>query len=255
MAHPRAVVALLPALLAALGGCKSPVGIWMVKFEAGESACVDAFDHNFLVGYTPEGEVVDPSWVSTDVTDGSPALAFVQIETTTEGEGLMLFGDEAWPGKGAEDKWTFAWTRQGATTHTDEHRTGYYYQVVEETEEVEELVLSFDGDTAVGELGGQTTALQRWAESDTWNAEVEATVTATGQIPSATYLLTDDPVLGTPVALNNASAIDDCDGEVCQMGLSTVCKGTQRVTATRTDYDSEEAYRQLSAAGQAAGAP
>jgi hypothetical protein len=116
-------------------------------------------------------------------------------------------------------------------------------------------VLSFDGDTAVGELGGQTTALQRWAESDTWNAEVEATVTATGQIPSATYLLTDDPVLGTPVALNNASAIDDCDGEVCQMGLSTVCKGTQRVTATRTDYDSEEAYRQLSAAGQAAGAP
>lgn len=236
-----------------LAACHSPAGIWMIKIEAGESTCADDFQHNFLLGYPPEAALPDPSWISTEVSETSPALAFVQIETTGEEQAVMLYGDEAWPGEGAEDKWSFAWTTSATRTITDEHRTGYFYQVYEEKESDDALTLTFDGDAAVGEMSTDAVVVTTWAESDTWSAEVEATVTATGQIPSATYLQADDPVLGTPAPLSNSSTVDDCDGEVCQLGLSTTCATEARITATRTDYDSEEAYRQLSTAGQAAG--
>ncbi len=246
----------LALLLVGLPGCApDPSGIWFITtaFQDEEPVCTTELSENFTLAYPPAPVAEAVEWLSSESRDGNDTLSFFQIETTAEGEAVLLIGNATYPGEGSEDAWTFTWDDSDRSSTSDEHISGYFFAADAQTSSETKLTFTFgdDDDHASGKVTLETSAVSTWQESDTWTEDVSTALGSTfGQIPAGTYLVTEDAALGTEVPAANDYLLDDCDGDYCQMGTQTSCSSSQSYTAVLTDYEDESAYLYLQSAGQ-----
>jgi hypothetical protein len=248
-------LALLP-LAVMLPGCifgGPPRGIWLLTFifdDETTSECETTISENFIDGYIPGADSPNESdWTTTYESDPPDALGFAQIETTDKGHAVLIFGGAAYPGAKEEDGWVFSWSAESTDTMTMEHVSGYDF--IDETFSSQSLTLSMadEGSTAHGVLRSEALDTRDWMESDGWSEAVADDMGATGQIPSAKYLVyLDDNDNERPQA--NEQEEDDCEGDLCELGAETVCSLQIRFDAVKTDFHEEEAYSHLGPAGQ-----
>jgi hypothetical protein len=236
--------------LALLAGCSpsGPAGIWLiqVKYDADAGVeCATNIEENFTDGYVPgdDSAPTESEWTYEQSTTGSDSLLFAQIETTAAGEGVLLIGGDVLPGTAAGGAWSFAWTDESGTEDAAEHESGYRY--TERTGSASEIAieLTLTGETASGVLVASSDESMRWTETDEYGDGAENYVGTSGQMPSDEYLVYNER--GDEYSQQNGYEDDDCEGSTCELTVTSSCEGTNTFTATRTDYQDEDAYSYL----------
>ncbi|RME25371.1 MAG: hypothetical protein D6798_09135 [Deltaproteobacteria bacterium] len=226
-----------------LGG---PDTIWLFQVPyTTEPECQTDITHNFRDAYVPD---TPPGvWTDTEISEQSDQLVFAQVSQVDADTAVLVIGGEVWPGvRTDKGEWEFTWTGVEDNRLAREHDAGYRYteQAYLETEET--ITLSIDGKVASGTWEIVSVDDETWTESDEWDSEVGLSV---GSIPSSLYLAYDE---GGTEGIPQSNTRDDaeCTDTTCQLRVVDTCSDSKDFEATRTGYDTEEAYDQLEAAGQ-----
>lgn len=242
-------MALFTVTLALLTGCTNPSGIWLVRVAYDADAgveCEGKITENFSDGYVPEGEEPDndEEWEYEQSITGSDTLLFAQVETTTPNHAVLVWGGQVLPGEWDGQSWAFSWADTAGDEQRAEHESGYRF--VESTEETSEVLVTLafgEGGIATGNLTASSLSSQSWSESDEWDED--EIVGGSGEMPSTTYLVYEDD--GDEYPQQNIADEEDCDDSDCRLTVSSECSGTNTFTATRTDFQDEDAYAHLQA--------
>ncbi len=234
-------------------GCNSQT-VWLLKFDKTTPAdCQSGIESNFNGAYAP---TATSDWTTINEVQRANDVAFAQLIEAGRGVGVLVMGDQAFPGERDGNDWLFTWTDAVGTADGQQHVSGYGY--FEYTENVTEWDIVFDttrGETT-GELEQNNLVRNTWRESDTWADSAAASVGYTGQIPSDSMLLVTDSTTGTEVGATNRADTDDCatssDAPWCEIVDVTLCSTTRDFTATRTRLEDEASYAALSGVSGAA---
>jgi hypothetical protein len=225
-----------------------PSGIWMLQYtpsDGDDTTCTTVGTENFTDGAFPEDEVgtTDGDWVYTESHTSSDVLFFVQIDVNAAGEGLLLLGDQAYPGTSDQGTWTFSWTAEDTDSSRAEHVDGYH--LTEDSAASSSTTFTFtpSGATADGTMKSDTETVSSYGETDEWDPRDNDVYS--GSIPSDAYLEDADGY-----SIDNEYDADDCDGDTCSISVTETCSGTLPVVGTKTNYQDEDAYQHLMSAGQ-----
>lgn len=227
-------------------GCNSQT-VWLLKFEkTGTPSCESGIEHNFTSAFVP---TTSSDWTDVSEVQRANDIAFAQLIEAGRGVGILVMGDQAFPGERSGNDWLFTWTDAVGTADGQQHSSGYgYFEYTETTTEWDITLDTKRGETT-GELEQNDLLRYTWRESDTWADSAAATVGYTGQIPSEEMLLINDPELGGDVPASNRADTDDCDTSSdapwCEIVDVSLCKTSRDFTATRTRLDDEAAYTAL----------
>jgi hypothetical protein len=245
---PSGQALLLTGLLAlANTGCKNQT-VWLLMFDTTETPqCERGVAHNFI-----DGEAIDVDggeWETISVVQRGNDLAFAQLIEAGRGVGVLVIGDQAFPGERDGNDWTFDWTDVVGTADGQQHSSGYGY--FEYTKTTSEWTITLD--TKRGETTGELEQTDRseltWRESDTWADSAAATVGYNGQIPAASFVVVPDE-LGESVPATNRADTEDCvttpDELWCQVQDITQCDSSRDFTATKTRLNDDDAYGSVS---------
>jgi hypothetical protein len=234
--------------------CAPPMGTWMFTKEVTlptGSECLDDVLHNFVGAYTPIEAGDDPAWTESTTGEVSAEVLFGRIEET-DGGAVLVLGTEALPGRMGDDgTWLFYWTNSTSGADSLDHVTGYTFDHSYEGTDTVRVQGKFEADTFVGTWETESSALETWAESDTWADEAAAIVGGTGSIPSSTYLLRIDEA-GAEAAASNTQAAYDCGEAGCTLTVSASCAYRYTLEGVATGFEPDDA-RWVQDAGQAAG--
>ncbi len=243
---------LLPLLI---GCATTPWGTWaftLAVTPATGEECTTEVSHNLTGAHTPVvATTTDESWSQTSSTSTSPTLFFGRVEESGQGA-MLIVGASAYPGSHADDgTWTFAWT--GSEDGDDEsvHATGYDYLHHWENADTRRVKGTFNTDTFTGTYSDESTAREKWDESDTWSEEAAAYVGEHGEAPVGTYLVLTDGS-GVDYAASNSRDIYDCDSASCALTVESNCGYSYDITGQLTDFAGEDA-QWTEDAGQPAG--
>jgi hypothetical protein len=258
--------ALSPALLALLSiGCAPELidGVWQFSMQATDQAsdaCNESISHNFSDAWVPAADADDPAWTQTEDEAKSDQVFYGLITSTGPDAATLIIGTEAYPGvHEADGVWTFTWTSMTTSADSATHASGYAWDsTTDQTREVVfELLLT--GDVLDGTETSVVTSTQNWSESDVWNGdELYGYLSGngyTGQIPSYSYLVTDDddPKSETLIAQYNTAEAFDCDDPVCALNRLYTCDESWPIDAVRTTLSTGEDYEGVVGAGQQSG--
>jgi len=239
---------LLTAMLAgATTGCRNQT-VWLLMFDStSEPDCERGVVHNFT-----DGQAIDidgGEWETISVVQRGNDLAFAQLIEAGRGVGVLVIGDQAFPGEREGNDWTFDWTDVVGTADGQQHSSGYGY--FEYTKTSTEWTITLD--TKRGETTGELEQTDRqeltWRESDTWADSAAATVGYNGQIPASSYVVVPDSETGETVPATNRADSEDCDTTSdalwCEVQDITQCDSSRDFTATKTRLDDDNAYAAL----------
>ncbi len=246
---------MIPLALLALSACAPPIdGTWMftigVTPDTG-AECQTTLIHNLVGAYPPVEAGADPAWVTNATAEVSPELVFGRVETTGDGAAVLVLGDRALPGAREAEGWAFWWDTATSGEDRDTHTTGYAWSDVWNTRSTLRVSGSFAAEGFSGRHETESEDRATWSESDTWSVEAAATVTDTGRIPSADYLLRADGAGGEVAATNGREAFD-CGADGCALTVTTTCARIYTIEGVPTDFTPEDADW-VAGAGQAAG--
>lgn len=239
-------IGLLAAVTSTTVACNSQT-VWLLKFDKTSPAdCESGIEHNFSGAFVPSsGE----DWTTISEVQRANDIAFAQLIEAGRGVGILVIGDQAFPGERDGNDWLFTWTDAVGTANGQQHVSGYGY--FEYTETTTEWDIRFDterGETT-GELEQIDLLRDTWRESDIWADSAASTVGYTGQIPSSSMLLVNDPISGFDVGATNQADTADCettaDEPWCEIMDVTLCETSRKFTATRTRMKDEAAYNSL----------
>lgn len=247
----RLLLASVVALAAT--GCKSQ-SIWLLMFDTSEEPdCERGVTHNFI-----DGEAVDVEggeWETISVVQRGNDLAFAQLIEAGRGVGVLVLGDQAFPGERDGNDWTFDWTDVVGTAEGQQHSSGYGYFEYTKLSSEWTITLDTERGESTGELEQNDRTELTWRESDTWADSAAATVGYSGQLPSDSYVVVPDE-LGENVPAINRSDSDDCattpEALWCEVQDITQCTSSRDFTATKTRLSDDDAYSSLNSASGAA---
>ena len=235
-------------------GCNSQT-VWLLKFSKTEPAsCESGIEHNFNGAFVPSSS---SDWTEVNEVQRANDIVFAQLIEAGRGVGILVMGDQAFPGERSGNDWLFTWTDAVGTANGVQHASGYGY--IEYTETTTEWDIKLD--TQRGETTGQLEQIDvlryTWRESDTWADSAAATVGYNGQIPADEMLLINDAELGGDVPATNRADTEDCttsaDAPWCEIVEVSLCESEREFTATRTRLDEEASYGALAGVSGFAG--
>ena len=235
-------------------GCASQT-VWLLKFDKTSPAeCESGIEHNFNGAFVPSG---GDEWTTISEVQRANDIAFAQLIEAGRGIGILIMGDQAFPGERDGDDWLFTWTDALGTANGQQHVSGYgYFEYVETTTEWDIRFDTERGETT-GELEQIDLLRNTWRESDIWADSAANTVGYTGQIPSSSMLLINDAETGFDVGATNQADATDCattpDEPWCEISDVTLCETSRKFTATRTRLEDESAYNSLAGVSGSAG--
>ena len=174
--------------------------------------------------------------------DGSPAVSFVQIRHTAHGGAVLLQGDNVYPGTVDGGVWTFKWEDRSLAAESETHDAGYTFDDEEEDTTTVTFRFERDGEDASGKVDATTMSRDSSAETDEWDA-VDVGLSS-GQIRA--NILDMDSGGG---AVRNGSGDDDCQGNTCELTVTTTCSSSSKFTAVRTNHADDD-YEYLADVGQ-----
>ncbi|MES2644971.1 MAG: hypothetical protein V4850_36125 [Myxococcota bacterium] len=240
-------MALFTVALALMTGCSSPSGIWLVRVAYDADAgveCESNITENFTDGHVPDADEPDndSEWTYEQSTTGSDTLLFAQIETTAPNQAVLVWGGEVLPGEWDGETWSFSWADTSGNEERSEHEDGYRF--IESDEDTSEALVTLTfgkGGTASGNLTASSLLSSSWVESDEWDEDDIGG--SSGAIPSSTYLVYDED--GDEYTQYNRADEQECDDDDCRLTVATECSGTNTFSATRTDFQDEDAYAHL----------
>lgn len=239
-------------------------GVWQFSMQSTDQvadACSETISHNFSYAWVPQEETVeDPSWTESGEDSMSDQVFFGLITSTGPDAATLILGTEAYPGvRESDGSWTFVWTAMTSSADQDNHTSGYSYIASSDQSREVRFELEQDGDVLIGTEYRTETVVQNWTESDSWSGDDLYGYLGgdgyTGQIPSYSYLVTDDddPKTETTVAAYNRSNVFDCDNPSCAINRQYGCSETWPIDAVRTTLSTGEDYEGVYNAGQDAG--
>jgi|GEM_PF-1283730 len=242
------------ALLALGTGCNSQT-VWLLKFEKTQAAdCESGVEHNFANAFVPSSE---SDWTTVNEVQRANDIVFAQLIEAGRGVGILVMGDQAFPGERTGNDWTFTWTDAVGTANGQQHASGYGYFEYTETTTEWDITLDTQRGETTGELEQIDLLRYTWRESDTWADSAAASVGYTGQIPADQMLLITDPELGGDVPAVNRADTEDCNTNAnepwCEIVDVTLCETQRDFTATRTRLDEEASYAALAGVSGSAG--
>lgn len=246
-------LALAGALLASTG-CATQT-VWLLKFDKTSPAdCESGIEHNFSSAFVP---TTADDWTDVSEVQRANDIAFAQLIEAGRGVGVLVIGDQAFPGERSGNDWTFTWTDAVGTADGQQHVSGYGYFEYTETTTEWDITLDTERGETTGELEQIDLRRLTWRESDTWADSAAATIGYGGQIPSESMLLVTNPETGTDEPATNRADTEDCtttaDARWCEISDVTVCETSRDFTATRTRLEDESAYDGLSDVSGSAG--
>ncbi|MCP4810269.1 MAG: hypothetical protein GY913_23910 [Proteobacteria bacterium] len=230
-------------ILMALTGCKDPTGIWLFELSTGDFACEDTISENYDDGSVPGGSTGTSDWTIEYDETVSPMLMFGQIAQHSSKEGVLVIGDEVYPGTLDGGIWTFAWTGEQSSTESETHTDGYGYTYDNVGTSTTTWTLDIAGDDATGQVAADINETHTWTEDDEWDPAENGQVRS--NIPSTNYLVDDD---GFPV--ESSAEESDCSSANCELSVQTICSGSTPISATWSGFLEEDAYEGVSTAGQ-----
>ncbi len=234
-------------------GCNSQ-SIWLLKFDKTSPAdCESGIEHNFTNAFVPE---LGDEWTDVSEVQRANDIAFAQLIEAGRGVGILIIGEQAFPGERDGNDWLFTWTDALGTADGQQHISGYGYFEYTETTTEWDIRMNTDRGETTGELEQIDLLRDTWRESDVWNDAAANTVGYTGQIPASTMLVINDPELGFDVGATNVADSAECastpDEPWCEIVDITLCETSRKFTATRTRLDDEAAYSSLAGVSGAA---
>jgi hypothetical protein len=255
-----------PLLALLTVGCAADTidGVWQFSMQAtglADDICTENISHNFTFGWVPnEGGEEDESWTESDAESHSDQVFYGLITSTGPDAATLIIGTDAYPGvHEADGAWTFTWTAMSSTSDEQSHETGYAYSATSDQTREVVIEIQHDGDVINGTTETNTSSVENWTESDGWRAEPMMAYLGgdgtTGQIPSATYLVTedDDPKTEGTIPQYNDGELFDCDAEDCMLNRMITCAESWPIDAVRTSLSTGEDYEGVVGAGQASG--
>lgn len=239
----RRTTSLLPLFL--LPGClfSGVDGVWMLEiaYPTEGTACSVAVDETFLDASYVEPDAPDSAWTVESETDASPTVSFVQIRHTAHGEAVLLQGDHVYPGTAEGGVWTFTWKDRSLSTQTETHESGYTYEEEEEDDTTVTFRFEPDGEDASGKVEAKSVTRDQSVETDEWDAADVGL--AIGQLRAG---ILESDVGG---AVRNLPEDDDCQGNTCELTVTTTCSSSSKFTAIRTNHEDDD-YEYLAEVGQ-----
>ena len=228
-------------------GCRNQT-VWLLMFDStSEPECERGVIHNFTGGSAID--INDSEWETISVVQRGNDIAFAQIIEAGRGVGVLVMGDQAFPGERTGNDWVFDWTDVVGTADGQQHSSGYGY--FEYTKFSTEWTIKIDtkrGETT-GEMEQEDVQELTWRESDTWTDSAAATIGYNGQMPAASYVLVTDAESGELVPASNRADTSDCDttadAAYCEVQDITICENARDFTATRTRLQDDNAYAGL----------
>ncbi len=239
-------------------------GIYMVEvpIESNDN-CTDTIEHNFADAYLPDD---NEEWTNDTSSAQSSSLTFIQIIQIDEENAILIWENDAFPGTGEDEDWTFLWSGEESNSTSESHESGYEFST--STSATSSVVFAAEFDE--GELSGTWESVSRtntqWTESDTWSKTLLASpqLGETGQIPSALYLVVDmeqlNPKTGQTMIIEGAAQTNewdsfDCTAEPCSLKVVAACEGSYEITGVWTGYteDDAKAYEGVGGVGQPPG--
>lgn len=228
-------------LAAASTGCGNDT-VWLLQIENSQpEECENEILHNFTGGLVNEG---DAEWTTESFTIGSDDFRFAHLIETSRNTGVLVIGQQAFPGTKESGRWRFEAVDSVGTADIVRHTSGYAYGEFIQQRTTWEISLGKTKGTWGGDFERTTELAYTWQENDTWTDSAAIEVGFTGQIPSDAYLLrpsedgtTNDPAVNTA----DTTDCDSADG-ICELQDFTQCAQKNDFTAVRTKLDAEEAY-------------
>jgi hypothetical protein len=256
-----------PVLMAlyALGCAPETIdGVWqfsMQNTDRADDACTETVSHNFSYGRVPTEEVNDtPGWTENNEESQSDQIFFGLITSTGPDAATLIIGTEAYPGVHESDgSWSFVWTAMSSSHEQDIHASGYAFEASSDEGREISYELQLEGDVLTGTQFHDETITQNWTESDSWSADDLYGYLSgdgnTGQIPSYSYLVTDDedPKSDATIPVYNEASTFDCDDPTCALNRQYSCAESWPIDAVRTTLSTGEDYEGVVGAGQEPG--
>ncbi len=250
----RTLPVLIIAAASTATGCASDSDIWMLEIDApAADACGDPIiTHNFTYATAPD-PTLEGDWEPGTRSESSREIVFAQLTTTTRSAGVLLIGDQSFPGTREGSDWTFEWSEGSGDASWQNHYSGYGNAEYLEVNEAVKITLSLENaSNGAGSMKSDMTTTTTWKETDVWNEDAAAEIGWTGVIPAASFLEVPDDN-GDVIAASNDGEVADCTSSsspaLCEIAETTVCEDNQKFKATRTDYKDEDAYEHLSTSG------
>jgi hypothetical protein len=244
--HARSGYALMMGALLACTttGCRDQT-VWLLMFDStSEPDCERGVLHNFTGGTAID--IDNYEWETISVVQRGSDIAFAQLIEAGRGVGVLVLGDQAFPGERTGNDWVFDWTDVVGTADGQQHSSGYGY--FEYTKFSTEWTIKIDterGETS-GEMEQADLQELTWRESDTWADSAAATIGYNGQMPAGSYVLVDDGETGESGPASNRADTSDCDTTAdapwCEVQDITICETSRDFTATKTRLEDGNAY-------------
>jgi len=221
-----------------LAGCGGdPTGIWLFQVEASEgSECETTINnHNFLS--VLEGEATE-AWTLEESSDASSEIFFGQVLENASGGWALVLADRVLQGTLDSGQWVFSWEHSEDGEGLSSHQSGYVFDHQWNWSTKTKVTMNVEKKRGSGSMDVDISDWEFWRESDAWGEQVGLSV---GQIPAGDYMTVNrGGGTGGPVveAASNRRDAPDCEGEECELEVSSDCEDSRGYTSTR--YEVEE---------------
>ena len=222
-------------LLVGCGG--DPTGIWMFQVDASEGTeCETTIDnHNFLS--ILEGEATE-AWTTEESSEASSEVFFGQVIENDSGGWTLVLADRVLQGTLQSGRWVFTWDHSEEGDSLSSHQSGYVFDHQWNLSAKTKVTMNVEKKRGSGSMNLDTSDWEFWRESDAWGEQVGIT---SGQIPAGDYMTVNRGGGDTgPVveAASNRRDAPDCEGQECELEVSSDCEDSRSYTSTR--YEVEE---------------
>ncbi len=221
-----------------LVGCGGdPTGVWLFQVEASEGIeCETTVDnHNFL--NVLEGEASE-AWTTEETRDASSEVFFGQVLENESGGWALVLEDRVLQGTQESGRWVFTWEHSEDGTGLSSHQSGYVFEHQWNWSSTTKVKMNVEKKRGSGSMDLDTSDWEFWRESDAWGEQVGL---SSGQVPAGDYMTVNrgggesGPVVE---AASNRRDAPDCEGQECELEVSSDCEDSRSFTATR--YEVEE---------------
>ena len=211
-----------------------PSGVWLFHVAETPEAedCGTTVSHNFIDAGLPTEEIDESEWEISESAAWSEAAHFGLVSRAGEGFTLLLDGRIY----DSEDGAAFTHLRSTEDDESMVHPSGYQWRASERSS-LEVTITATLEQGWTGTWSSLDSATEDYQESDGWSEEIG--IGATGQIPSATWLVEEDDT-GAEVPVDNLFEELDCADEPCQLAVETECTLEFALSAELTDLTAED---------------
>ncbi len=218
-------------------GCgRDPSGIWLFQLDASEGAeCeITINNHNFL--NVLDGEATD-AWTTEESSDSSSEVFFGQVLENESGGWALVLADRVLQGTQDSGRWVFAWEHSEDGSELSSHQSGYVFDHQWNWITKTRVTMNVEKKRGSGSMDVDTGDWEFWRESDAWGDQVGL---SSGQIPAGDYMTVNrGGGNGGPAveAASNRRDAPDCDGQECELEVSSDCADSRSYTSTRYEVD------------------